>query len=86
MKEVVVYCKDYCPYCTNAKQLLTSRGIPFKEIDLSENPDEMRALVQRTGMKTVPQVFFGDRLIGGYTELARLDKEVGAEGLLALLK
>ncbi|MCC7441895.1 MAG: glutathione S-transferase N-terminal domain-containing protein [Bdellovibrionales bacterium] len=71
---VTLYSKDYCPYCVNAKRLLSSRGIPFKEINLEKWSDEQRAeLFKKTGMRTVPQIFSGERLVGGYTELAAED-------------
>ncbi len=74
MKEVVVYTTSPCPYCTRAKELLSRRGVPFREIlyryDEEEKWDELE---KRSGMKSMPQIFHGERLIGGYTELAELD-------------
>ena len=73
MPKVTVYTTDYCPYCTRAKALLNNRGIPFEEINLEESPDELIALKNRTGLRTVPQIFLDDKLVGGYTELKALD-------------
>lgn len=73
MKKVTVYTTSYCPYCVRAKQLLTGKGIPFEEINLEDKPEELTALKKRTGWKTVPQIFFGEELIGGFTELAQLN-------------
>jgi len=74
MKPVVVYTANPCPYCRNAKALLQSRGIPFREEQISwDDSAAWEALRQRSGMRTVPQIFVGDRCIGGYTELAALD-------------
>lgn len=74
-EKVSVYTMRFCPYCTRAKNLLTQRGIPFEEI-LVPDDDEAQwdALYERSGMRTMPQIFHGDRLIGGYSELAELEK------------
>ncbi len=73
MQPVKVYTSDWCGFCTAAKQLLKTRGIAFEEVDTSGN-DELRAwLRQTTGRRTVPQIFIGERAIGGYEELRMLD-------------
>lgn len=75
MKPVKVYTTSWCPYCVQAKRLLTERKIPFEEIDC-ENDDALRAwLVQTTGQRTVPQVFIGDESVGGYSDISALDKK-----------
>ncbi|MEQ1878087.1 MAG: glutaredoxin 3 [Bdellovibrionia bacterium] len=71
--QVKMYTTTYCPYCVRAKHLLKSKGIPFEEINLSGKDDELDALKERTGWRTVPQIFIGEQLVGGYTELAALD-------------
>lgn len=73
---VTVYTMNFCPYCKRAKELLGSRGIPFQE-KLIPDDDEAQwdELERRSGMKTMPQIFNGDKLIGGYTELAELDRK-----------
>lgn len=76
MENVTVYTKSYCPYCTSAKQLLTKRGIAFSEIKLEEQDEKAFVdLCNRSGMRTVPQIFKGETLIGGYSELAKLDSQ-----------
>jgi glutaredoxin 3 len=75
MKPVTIYTKDYCPYCTNAKNLLRAKGVGFSEIDLTQKPEELKQLIARTGMRTVPQIFFADQLIGGYDDLAKLNQQ-----------
>jgi glutaredoxin 3 len=80
MSRVEVYTTPFCPYCVQAKRLLTERGIPFEEIDVADD-DELRAdLIRRTGRRTVPQIFISGVSIGGYEELAALDAagELGA--------
>jgi glutaredoxin 3 len=75
-QKIQVYTMQYCPYCLRAKNLLTQRGIPFHEILVSTDDDaQWDALYKRSGMRTMPQIFAGDRLIGGYTELAELEKQ-----------
>lgn len=74
MKTVTVYTTRYCPYCNAAKDLLRSKKAEFHEIDVSDD-DEFDALVERTGWKTVPQIFIENEMIGGFNELAALDRE-----------
>lgn len=71
---VKVYTKDYCPYCEMAKRLLSQRGIEFEEVKLG-SPEEFMELKKRTGMQTVPQIFWGDQLIGGFDQLSDRDKQ-----------
>jgi glutaredoxin 3 len=71
---VTVYTTTNCGYCTQAKNLLKKRAIPFEEIDVS-NDDEKRAwLVKVSGRRTVPQIFIGEDPIGGSDDLHALDK------------
>ncbi len=82
--QLVVYTMVNCPFCLQAKQLLTDRGVPFKEILVAENDDAMWIeLFEKSGMKTMPQIFNGEELIGGYTELAALDGQDQLKSLLA---
>ena len=74
MRDVRVYTTSYCPYCDMAKRLLRDRKIPFEEIDCEGNDDVRAWLVKTTGRRTVPQIFIGEEPIGGYTDLAALDK------------
>ncbi len=74
MKPVRVYSTRVCPYCVRAKLLLEARGIPFQEIDVSDDPDTRAWLVQATGRRTVPQIFIGDEAIGGFDDLSALDR------------
>ncbi len=78
-----VYTTDYCPYCTAAKSLLAARGASFEEIDCSDDPEMRHWLVEKTGRKTVPQVFIGDVPVGGFDDLKALDKRGELERILA---
>ena len=71
---VTLFTTPACPYCVAAKELLQGKGVKFREIDVSDDA-EFDALIRRTGWKTVPQIFIGDQMIGGYQELARLESE-----------
>jgi GrxC family glutaredoxin len=71
--QVEMYTTPSCPFCVRAKRLLAARGIPFEEIDVAAD-DTLRAQVmERTGRRTVPQIFIDGRAIGGFEELAALD-------------
>lgn len=80
--KVTVYTKQRCPYCVRAKHLLGKKGVAYEEISV-EGRDDLRAwLVERTGQLTVPQIFAGDRPLGGYTDLAALDDEGALDPIL----
>lgn len=75
MTEITIYSIDNCPYCDRAKELLTARGLSYREIKLDRNDHEARqSLLERSGMKTFPQIFHGDNLIGGFSDLSERDK------------
>jgi glutaredoxin 3 len=80
--DITVYTTRFCPYCRAAKDLLRSKKASFREIDVSDD-DEFDALVRRTGFKTVPQIFIGEKMIGGFNELAALDREGKLDGMLS---
>ncbi len=73
--KVTIYTTSYCPYCTRAKQLLTRKGVAFEEID-AEGDDALRTwLVERSGQQTVPQIFVGERSLGGFSDIDALDRQ-----------
>ncbi len=81
MREVTMYTTSTCPYCRAAKQLLESKGIPYTEINVGTQGIKQE-MVKRSGRHTVPQIFIGDRHVGGYDDLAQLQREGGlAEAL-----
>jgi glutaredoxin 3 len=72
--EVVVYTTSWCPYCRRAEALLERKAIRYREIDVDADPAGRREMILRTGgRRTVPQIFIGDRLIGGCDELHALE-------------
>ncbi len=70
---VKIYTTNYCGYCVAAKRLLQTRAIAFTEEDVSGDDAKRAWLVQTTGRRTVPQIFIGDRPIGGFDDLSALD-------------
>jgi glutaredoxin 3 len=72
---VRIYTTTYCPYCVRAKQLLVNKGIPFREIDVTNDPEARAYLVKASGQRTVPQIFIGNESIGGCDDLYALDRE-----------
>ena len=64
-----VYSTQYCPWCQRAKGLLNQRGIEFEEIDVTEDRELQKEMIEQSGRQTVPQIFFGDEHIGGYDDL-----------------
>lgn len=81
--KVEVYTTDYCPYCVRALRLLRSKGAQPTEIDVSGDDAKRRWLVETTGQRTVPQVFINDRPVGGFTDIAALDRQGELDRLLA---
>lgn len=83
MPEITVYSKSTCPYCTAAKALLTKKGARFTEIDILKQPEQRAQMIQRAGGRTtVPQIFIGDKHVGGCDDLHDLDAEGGLDPLL----
>jgi len=80
MAKVKIYTTNYCGYCRMAKELLRSKGIPFEEIDVTDDDATRDWLVQKTGQKTVPQIFIDGKSIGGYEELTNYLAECGNIG------
>ena len=82
MSEVVMYCTRFCPYCISADRLLRNKGVPIRKIPV-DNDREMRGKMERiTGRHTVPQIFIGDYHVGGYDDLAALDRTGKLDALL----
>jgi glutaredoxin 3 len=79
---VTIYTMANCPYCVRAKGLLSQRGISFKEVFVPEEDDaQWDELFKRSGLRTMPQIFHGEKLVGGYSDLAELDKKDSLQSL-----
>lgn len=72
---VTIYTKNYCPYCVKAKLLLSSLKIPFTEVDISNSPEKIEELSRKSGFRTVPQIFVGEKCLGGASDIAKLNDE-----------
>jgi glutaredoxin 3 len=85
MTRIVLYTTPYCGYCNAAKSLLERKGISYAEIDVSGDFAKREELAARAfGWRAVPQIFIEDRRhIGGYDELAQLEREARLDALLA---
>jgi glutaredoxin 3 len=68
-----MYMTGWCPYCQRAKQLLTGKNVAFKEIDVDDDARLREEMTERSGRRTVPQIFIGDRHVGGFDDLYALD-------------
>lgn len=83
--EVVMYSTNWCGYCQRARNLFERKGIAVHDIKLDDEPDQRPVMLQRTGgQRTVPQIFIGDLHVGGYDELAALDRSGELNPLLGL--
>ena len=80
---VTVYRTRICPYCVQAARLLDKRGVAYEEIYLDDKPLERAALQERTQFRTVPQIFVGKHFVGGFTDLAAIDRSGELQRLLA---
>jgi glutaredoxin 3 len=84
MADIVMYCTGFCPYCRMAERLLESKGVTaIEKIRIDLQPERRREMMEKTGRRTVPQIYIGATHVGGFDDLAALD---GAGGLDPLLK
>ena len=82
MGKVLMYCTEVCPYCVRAENLLRARGVEeIEKIRVDLQPELRMAMMEKTGRRTVPQIYIGTRHVGGYDDLAELDHS----GELAML-
>ena len=81
--KIVIYTADNCPYCTMAKRLLDSKGLSYSEINIANDSEKRKALMQKSGgQRTVPQIFINDQHIGGYSDLSKLSMQGKLEKML----
>ena len=84
MAKVVMYSTAVCPYCQRAELLLKSKGVTeIEKIRIDLDPAQRDLMMQKTGRRTVPQIFIGDRHVGGFDDLAALDRDGGLMPLLS---
>ena len=84
MAKVMMYSTGVCPFCLMAERLLKSKGIAeIEKIRVDLEPSRRQEMMERTGRRTVPQIYVGDNHVGGYDDLAALDRAGGLDALLA---
>lgn len=83
MAEIVIYSKSWCGFCHQAKSLLTEKGQIWREIDVEEEPDKVSEMIERSERRTVPQIFIGEFHVGGFDDLANLERQGKLDELLA---
>ena len=82
MQPVRIYTTTYCGYCRAAKALLDRKGVPYQEIDVTEDDAARESLTRQTGQRTVPQIFVGETHVGGFTDLDALERAGKLDPLL----
>ena len=80
---VRMYTTRFCPYCVAARRLLAGKGVEFEDIAVDGNTELRRQMSDLAGQHTVPQIWIGDTHVGGYTDLAALDRSGRLDALLA---
>jgi glutaredoxin 3 len=84
MPKILMYSTAACPFCVNAERLLLSKGVTeINKIRVDLQPEQRIDMMQKTGRRTVPQIYIDDQHIGGFEELRALDLDGGLEPLLA---
>ncbi|MEE3197405.1 MAG: glutaredoxin 3 [Pseudomonadota bacterium] len=82
-KGIVIYTSSNCGYCVAAKSLLRTKGADFIEINILVDPERRQEMIERSAKRTVPQIFIGERHIGGFEDLRELDRSDELDNLLA---
>jgi glutaredoxin 3 len=80
---IVMYSSDWCPYCASARALLKRKGLVFSEVNVDATPGARQAMRERSGGRTVPQIFIGDRHVGGCDDLHELDARGELDAILS---
>jgi len=83
MAAVTIYTTPFCPYCARAKSLLKKKNVAFEEIDVMATPGKRAEMESRSGRRTVPQIFAGDRHLGGCDDIHALDAAGKLDPILA---
>lgn len=83
-KKVVIYTTNYCPYCHAAKRLLTAKKVAFSEINVEGDDVKRQWLIEKTGQRTVPQIFIDDKSFGGFEDMQELEQKGELDKVLGL--
>jgi glutaredoxin 3 len=85
MPEILIYTKDYCPYCVKAKKLLELKKQQFQEIDLTKEPEKLEEMLAKSnGKRTVPQIFINGQHVGGCDDMYALNDKGELDKLLKI--
>lgn len=79
---IVIYSSLTCPYCDHAKNLLDQKGIAYNEINVDRDPSKLKEMVEKTGERTVPQIFIDGKHIGGFSDLKHLSENGTLDNIL----
>lgn len=82
MPNVTIYTSRLCGYCTMAKKLLERKSVAYQEIDVDSRPGLRQELIEKSGRRTVPQIYIGDFHVGGFDDLRALELNQQLDGLL----
>jgi len=84
MAKVTMYSTGICPFCLMAERLLRSKGVAeIEKVRVDLDPPRRQEMMERTGRRTVPQIYVGEKHVGGYDDLAALDRAGGLDALLS---
>lgn len=81
--KALMYTTAVCPYCQMAERLLRSKGVDIEKVRVDLEPARRAEMMEKTGRRTVPQIYIGDTHVGGYDDLAALDRAGGLDPLLS---
>jgi glutaredoxin 3 len=82
--KILIYGSESCNFCTAARMLLKKKGADYEDILVTRDPERLSEMQQRSGSRSVPQIFIGDRRIGGFEELRALDTSGQLDQLLGI--
>tara|TARA_Y100001949_G_C15933856_1_gene306902 strand:- start:804 stop:1058 length:255 start_codon:yes stop_codon:yes gene_type:complete len=82
MKKVIIYSTRICPFCVRAKNFFDKKEIPYENIMVDQNPEQLQIMMEKTKRQSVPQIFIGDYHVGGFDELVEHDMDGKLEELL----
>ena len=82
MARVMMYSTGVCPYCQMAERLLSAKGVAIEKVRIDLEPDRRAEMMEKTGRRTVPQIYVGETHVGGYDDLAALERAGKLDDLL----
>ena len=81
---IIMYSTRFCPYCVRARFLLESKNVEFTDIGVDAQPELRREMTEKSGRRTVPQIWIGEQHVGGFDDLAQLERQGRLDELLSL--